>query len=150
MDDFDYAYTLPGTTRPALHKDVIQLSTREATEKLAVSFALAQSAKLGVFEVRACAPVQGAGEPPSTLLPLAVPEIVTMPFQTLASTRSPCITNQNYSPLLYCQTTIEKTIAETREIPERMARTGKISLKRRDITQRIGQVCVWTGRGMGE
>eukprot|EP00962_Isochrysis_galbana_P020511 scaffold5989_cov84-Isochrysis_galbana.AAC.1 len=40
-----------GTTRPALHKDVIQLSTREATEKLAVSFALAQSAKLGVFEV---------------------------------------------------------------------------------------------------
>jgi len=89
VDDFDFAYALPGTTRPALHKDVIQLSTREATEKLAVSFALAQSAKLGVFEV-----------------------------------------------------TIEKTIAETREIPEGMAKTGKISLKRRDITRRIGQLFV--------
>ena len=33
-----------------LHKDLIKLSTVEVGEKLAASFALAQSAKLGFFE----------------------------------------------------------------------------------------------------
>lgn len=36
--------------KPHIHKDVIHLTTSEVMEKLAVSFGLAQSAKLGVFE----------------------------------------------------------------------------------------------------
>ena len=49
IDDFTYVYG----TRSALHKDVVTLCTTDLTEKLAVAFALAQSAKLGVFEARA-------------------------------------------------------------------------------------------------
>ncbi|KAL3913976.1 MAG: hypothetical protein SGPRY_007791 [Prymnesium sp.] len=48
VDDFWYVTTVGA--KPTLQKDTIQLSTEEIKEKLAVSFALAQSVKLGVFE----------------------------------------------------------------------------------------------------
>ena len=66
-----------------------RLSTVEEGEKLAASFALAQSAKLGFFEC-----------------------------------------------------TVEKTIQDTRGIPERMARDGKVSLGRKQITMQLGQLFV--------
>ena len=50
VDDFQFVCGV-NSGRPALHKDVITLSTSDVPEKLAISFALAQSAKLGVFEV---------------------------------------------------------------------------------------------------
>ena len=49
VDDFGYVHAL-GSERMMLHKDLIKLSTFEVGEKLAASFALAQSAKLGFFE----------------------------------------------------------------------------------------------------
>jgi len=48
VDDFGYVHAL-GSERMVLHKDLIKLSTFEVGEKLAASFALAQSAKLGFF-----------------------------------------------------------------------------------------------------
>ena len=87
VDDFAFVYA--HGSKITVTKDVVQLQTTEVTEKLAISFALAQSAKLGVFELD-----------------------------------------------------IEQTIEETREIPERMAQSGNISLTRRDITKRIGVLFV--------
>lgn len=87
VDDFGYTH-VPGC-KAALAKDVVTLATLDVREKLAVSFALAQSVKLGVFE-----------------------------------------------------STVELTIQETRSIPERMAKDGKIKLTRTSITKRIGQLFV--------
>ena len=47
-DDFGYTH-VPGC-KPAFVKDVVTLATVDVREKLAVSFALAQSVKLGVYE----------------------------------------------------------------------------------------------------
>ena len=44
VDDFWYV-TTPGA-KPSLQKDTIQLSTEEIKEKLAISFALAQSVRV--------------------------------------------------------------------------------------------------------
>jgi hypothetical protein len=74
-------------TKSSIGKDVVTLGSHEVGEKLAVSFGLAQSIKLGVFELL-----------------------------------------------------VEQTIQETRHIPERMAKDGKIRLKHTEITRRIGQV----------
>lgn len=87
-DDFGYTH-IAGVGKPAFVKDVLTLSTTDVREKLAVSFALAQSVKLGVFE-----------------------------------------------------RTVEQLIEETRDIPERMAKTGTVRLKRSTITKRIGQLFV--------
>lgn len=48
IDDFGYTH-VPGC-KPGVAKDVISLDSIDVREKLAVSFALAQSVKLGVFE----------------------------------------------------------------------------------------------------
>ena len=48
VDDFGFAVSVEG--KPSVAKDVISLGSHEVREKLAVSFALAQSVKLGVFE----------------------------------------------------------------------------------------------------
>ena len=48
---------MPGC-KPNLAKDIISLDTYDAREKLAVSFALAQSVKLGVFEPTVEATIQ--------------------------------------------------------------------------------------------
>ena len=48
VDDFGYTHVAGG--KAGLAKDVISLETLDVREKLAVSFALAQSVKLGVFE----------------------------------------------------------------------------------------------------
>ena len=48
LDDFGYVHSPGG--KSSLAKDVISLETLDIREKLAVSFALAQSVKLGVFE----------------------------------------------------------------------------------------------------
>jgi len=87
VDDFWYVTALGA--KPTLQKDTIQLSTEEIKEKLAISFALAQSVKLGMFE-----------------------------------------------------RTVDQTIHDTRHIPEQMARDGTIKLKRKQITQQIGQLFV--------
>ena len=94
VDDFGYTHqaTAPSAapgSKPGIAKDVVYLSTLDLREKLAISFALAQSVKLGVFE-----------------------------------------------------RTVEETIQETREIPERMAVDGRIRLTRKTITKRIGQLFV--------
>ena len=88
VDDFGYVLT-PNADKTVIHKDLLRLATTGLSEKLAVAFALAQSAKLGVFEA-----------------------------------------------------TVEQTIQNTRSIPERMARDGKISLGRKQITKQIGQLFV--------
>lgn len=87
VDDFGYTH-LEGA-KASIAKDVITLTSYQILEKLAISFGLAQSVKLGVFE-----------------------------------------------------RTVEQTIQETRSIPERMARDGKIRLRRAAITKRIGQLFV--------
>ncbi len=40
------------------------------------------------------------------------------------------------------QVTAEQTIRDTRELPEKMAHDGRISLQRTEITKRIGQLFV--------
>ena len=53
VDDFGYTHQLQPSasgSKPGIAKDVVYLSTLDVREKLAVSFALAQSVKLGVFE----------------------------------------------------------------------------------------------------
>ena len=52
VDDFGYTHMDPSLSggKPGIAKDVVYLSTLDTREKLAVSFALAQSVKLGVFE----------------------------------------------------------------------------------------------------
>jgi hypothetical protein len=51
VDDFGYVYDANIVdAKPHIHKDVIHLTTSDVMEKLAVSFGLAQSAKLSVFE----------------------------------------------------------------------------------------------------
>jgi hypothetical protein len=50
VDDFGYIYVPPNEAKSHIHKDVIHLTTSDVMEKLAVSFGLAQSAKLSVFE----------------------------------------------------------------------------------------------------
>ena len=87
FDDFGYVDGVG--QKLSLLKDTIKLSSRETREKLAISFALAQSAKLGCFE-----------------------------------------------------TTVEKTIQSTKDIPQKMAVDGKIKLNRKDITRQIGQLFV--------
>jgi uncharacterized Rmd1/YagE family protein len=49
VDDFGFTHA-SASSKPGLIKDVVYLSTLDVREKLAVSFALAQSVKLGVFE----------------------------------------------------------------------------------------------------
>jgi len=90
VDDFGYVYDANTVdAKSHIYKDVIHLTTTDIMEKLAVSFGLAQSAKLSVFE----------------------------------------------------QTT-ESTISNTRHIPEQLAHTGKISLSRKEISMRVGQLFV--------
>jgi uncharacterized Rmd1/YagE family protein len=50
VDDFGFVYVSGPDAKPHIHKDVIHLTTSDVMEKLAVSFGLAQSAKLSVFE----------------------------------------------------------------------------------------------------
>lgn len=50
VDDFGFVYVSAADAKPHIHKDVIHLTTSDVMEKLAVSFGLAQSAKLSVFE----------------------------------------------------------------------------------------------------
>ena len=87
VDDFGFLHA--DAAKSSIGKDVVTLGSFEVGEKLAVSFGLAQSVKLGVFE-----------------------------------------------------STVEQTIQETRDIPERMAKDGKIRLKHTEITRRIGQIFV--------
>ncbi|KAJ1638842.1 hypothetical protein T492DRAFT_941210, partial [Pavlovales sp. CCMP2436] len=50
-EDFGYIYiALDGVNKPHISKDIINLTTTDVMEKLAVSFGLAQSSKLSVFE----------------------------------------------------------------------------------------------------
>jgi len=48
VDDFGYVHN--ANTKPTVAKDIVTLSSTDVREKLAVSFALAQSVKLGIFE----------------------------------------------------------------------------------------------------
>jgi uncharacterized Rmd1/YagE family protein len=48
VDDFGYVHN--ANAKPTVAKDIVTLSSTDVREKLAVSFALAQSVKLGIFE----------------------------------------------------------------------------------------------------
>ena len=48
QDDLDFVYSLDKLQNP--HRDMVYLNTVDASEKLAVSFALGQSVKLELFE----------------------------------------------------------------------------------------------------
>jgi len=50
VDDFGYVHSSNGEGKPSIAKDVFTLGSYQVGEKLSVSFALAQSVKLGVFE----------------------------------------------------------------------------------------------------
>eukprot|EP01054_Gregarina_sp_Poly1_P005349 Gregarina_sp_Poly_1__5348@NODE_2826_length_1669_cov_70_704744_g1782_i0_p1_GENE_NODE_2826_length_1669_cov_70_704744_g1782_i0NODE_2826_length_1669_cov_70_704744_g1782_i0_p1_ORF_typecomplete_len182_score21_93DUF155/PF02582_14/8_8e45DUF155/PF02582_14/5_9e03_NODE_2826_length_1669_cov_70_704744_g1782_i067612 len=71
----------------AIKQDIIHLQSTDSFERLAYSYAFAQSCKLSVFEER-----------------------------------------------------VEETIDRTREVPENLAKTGKIPARRDEISRRIGEL----------
>ncbi len=121
----DFGYTHVEGAKASIAKDVVTLSSYEVLEKLAVSFGLAQSVKLGAHVMRRN-PSRSLAFGPS-VLPLAI---------AFTSSRLSC---HDYvcCPGVF-ERTVEQTIQETRSIPERMAIDGKIRLQRTAITKRIG------------
>ena len=65
FDDFGYVDGVG--QKLSLLKDTIKLSSRETREKLAISFALAQSAKLGVFEATVEKTIQSTKDIPQKM-----------------------------------------------------------------------------------
>ena len=139
VDDFGYVHAL-GSERMMLHKDLIKLSTFEVGEKLAASFALAQSAKLGFFECTVQRTISHISPEPLphllTSTPTSQPQHHRHPHPHPHRRR-----HRHRHPHLH-PTQVEKTIQDTRSIPERMARDGKVSLGRKQITMQLGQLFV--------
>jgi hypothetical protein len=111
----------------------VTLTSNDPEEKLALSFSLAQSAKLFVFEVRGL----GLGIGVSVCL------CVCWHKQHQATNTNPL------PPLTYTCTTpqdrVDGTITSTKHIPLHLAEHGKINVSRKEISKLTGQcVLVYT------